>query len=361
MRSRGTGSEDHSINAVAYLTLKGELIMPEILRVCYDRILPQDLRRFAQLNRGDPLRAAVLKAKKWPNGSTLRVRFMGGNSTQQDIVRQFAPEWTKYANLKFNFTNVSDAEIRISFVDNDGAWSYLGTDCQNIPLNEATMNLGWQDEGVVLHEFGHAIGLIHEHQNPEGGIKWNRENVIRDLSGPPNNWPLETIEHNIFAAYAREQLNSTALDKKSIMLYAIPARWTLDGFQSEPNEVLSEVDKRYIGDPVNYPFAEAEVKELPVAETTQAEIGQAGEQDLYTFSARSAGRYTIETAGPTDMVMALYGPDNRTNLIADDDDSGSDRNAKIVANLVPGTYFVQVRHYNSAGGTGAYGIKVSRY
>jgi hypothetical protein len=50
---------------------------------------------------------------------------MGGNSTQQDIVRQFAPEWTKYANLKLNFTNVSAAEIRISFVDSDGAWSYL--------------------------------------------------------------------------------------------------------------------------------------------------------------------------------------------------------------------------------------------
>jgi hypothetical protein len=58
--------------------------------------------------------------------------------------------------------------------------------------------------------------------------------------------------------------------------------------------------------------------------------------------------------------MALYGPDNRTTLIADDDDSGTDRNAKIVANLMPGLYFVQVRHYNSIGGTGVYGIKVSR-
>jgi hypothetical protein len=36
------------------------------------------------------------------------------------------------------------------------------------------------------------------------------------------------------------------------------------------------------------------------------------------------------------------------------------RNAKIIANLMPGTYFVQLRHYNSTGGTGAYGIKVSR-
>jgi hypothetical protein len=47
--------------------------------------------------------------------------------------------------------------------------------------------------------------------------------------------------------------------------------------------------------------------------------------------------------------MALYGPDNRTNLIADDD-RGTDRNAKIIANLMPGTYFIQVRHYNSTDG-----------
>jgi hypothetical protein len=340
--------------------MKGELIMPERPRVCYDRILPQDLRRFARLRMLGPSRAAVLRAKKWPNGSTLRVSFIGGNSTQQDIVRQFAPQWSQHANLKLDFTNAPDADIRISFVDADGAWSYIGIDCKDIPLNEATMNLGWQDEGVVLHEFGHAIGLIHEHQNPEGGIKWNRENVIRDLSGPPNNWDLATIEHNMFQAYARDQINGTSLDPKSIMLYAIPASWTLDGFQSEPNEVLSEVDKKFIGDQVNYPFEASEVPELPVAETTQAEIGQAGEQDLYQFSARSEGRYTIETEGPTDMVMALYGPDSRTHLIADDDDSGTDHNAKIVADLMPGTYFVQVRHYNTSGGMGSYGIKVSR-
>ena len=40
------------------------------------------------------------------------------------------------------------------------------------------MNLGFVDRPTVLHEFGHSLGLIHEHQSPfPGGFEWNRENV----------------------------------------------------------------------------------------------------------------------------------------------------------------------------------------
>jgi hypothetical protein len=56
--------------------------------------------------------------------------------------------------------------------------------------------------------------------------------------------------------------------------------------------------------------------------------------------------------------MALYGPDSETKLIARDDDSGTGWNAKIVADLSPGTYYVRVKHYDSQNGTGAYSIKV---
>ena len=51
---------------------------------------------------------------------------------------------------------------------------------------------------MILHEFGHALGLIHEHQNPIQAIDWNKPAVIADLSGPPNNWDRDTIEHNMF-------------------------------------------------------------------------------------------------------------------------------------------------------------------
>ncbi len=102
--------------------------------------------------------------------------------------------------------------------------------------------------------------------------------------------------------------------------------------------------------------------ELPVIDTepVDADISEPGEKHDYKFSATKAGKYKIETEGRTDVSMSLYGPDDQTILISNDDDSGEGLNAKIEDDLTQGTYYVRVQHYNSNNGTGAYGIRVSR-
>src|SRR3546814_3585372 len=98
-------------------------------------------------------RAAFQIAKLWPNGSTIRIRFLGGSSQQQALVKRHAVEWAQYANLEFEFVSSANAQVRIAFND-DGAWSYVGTDALGIPANQPTMNFGWLDQGVVQPEFG---------------------------------------------------------------------------------------------------------------------------------------------------------------------------------------------------------------
>ena len=116
------------------------------------------------------------------------------------------------------------------------------------------MNYGWltdtsTDEeysSVVLHEFGHALGCGHEHESPAADIKWNKPAVYRDLGGSPNFWNKENVDHNVFSKYSARQTKYTAFDPESIMLYAFPAAWTLDGQSYHENAKLSALDKQFI-------------------------------------------------------------------------------------------------------------------
>jgi hypothetical protein len=337
--------------------------MAKPLKICHDRILPQEMfrRQLTTGNRRTGNFRAVLEFRKlWVNGSTLRVKFMGGTSAQKAKVKEQAAWWTEHANLTFEFIDVPNAEIRIAFDENDGAWSYIGTDCRKIPQSEPTMNLGFMDGGTAGHEFGHAIGLGHEHQNPDGGIEWREEVVIRELGGPPNNWDPDQVRHNVLEKYSVDQIKGTKFDGDSIMLYFFPGRWTKSGKGTKANEVLSTIDKDFIASEEAYPRKPIVATKLSVNSTspTQASIGVPGEEDLFTFNVKSGGRHTISTSGQTDVVMKLFGPTSQTSLIAEDDDSGVGTNARIVADLIPGQYFVQIRHFNKASGTGAYRIKV---
>lgn len=331
-------------------------------KMCFDRVLPTDMARVQEIrkveNQND--RAISLIGKQWPNGSTLSIRFMDGTDEQRDMVRKHAPTWTEHANLEFEFTDDPTAVIRVTFNAADGAWSYVGTDNLNIPLHAATLNLGWQDEGVILHEFGHMIGLSHEHQNPVGGIQWNEEKVIADLAGPPNFWSPAQTRRNVLDKYSVDQIHGTDFDPKSVMLYAFPASWTTNGFSTSANDSLSDIDKAFVKAAAMYPRDDDDtgVTELGIAASVQASIAAAGEIDTYAFQVTTAGTYIMQTLGTSDMFMTLFGPDSKTTKIAENDDAGGGRNAQIVSALEPGSYLLQVRHY-SADQTGNYRIIVA--
>lgn len=201
-------------------------------------------------------RAALQKDSKWKSADAITISFMSGDETLKRRVRDTAQRWVApgLANLRLVFNDDPKANVRIAFQTGDGSWSTVGTTCKKVPTGTATMNFGWIDatsseeelRSVVLHEFGHAVGLIHEHQSPVGGFKWNRQAVIDDLSKPPNSWSEQEIEFNVLNPASPDDVVATVMDPKSIMMYPIPASWTVDGTSTGFNSDLSDADRKFI-------------------------------------------------------------------------------------------------------------------
>jgi hypothetical protein len=198
-------------------------------------------------------RAALWLRAKWRVNDTITISFMEGDPDLQQRIEKAARQWIEpgRASLIFDFKKDTTAtNIRISF-SHPGSWSVLGTTCNRVSAEEPTMNFGWlttntgdaELERVVLHEFGHALGLVHEHQTPAGGIQWNRPAVYADLYP---RWSYDKIDQNVFDTIKEAEAAMTLLDPQSIMMYPIKKSWTLNGFSTELNTKLSPKDIQFI-------------------------------------------------------------------------------------------------------------------
>jgi len=229
----------------------------------------------ASLTSGPPIKMdrlfyLIQMSRRWIPGQTVTVAFRGGNLNLYQKIAAATTEWTSNANIKLDFGNVQSgefrqwslndavysADIRISF-DQNGYYSYIGTesiDSALVKCNEESMNFQGFDkslpadwQGVVRHEFGHALGFEHEHQHPGAGcdFHWDddggyvvttdqygsfipdaggrRPGIYRMLEGPPNNWTKDMIDANLREFPPSATFAIGSFDKASIMEYYFPA------------------------------------------------------------------------------------------------------------------------------------------
>lgn len=313
----------------------------------------------------DRIRLIRLISKKWVNGTKLRYCFFesgsySAGSEQKDIVRQGFEVWKKVGiGIKFEeVRNISEAEVRIGFLQGDGAWSYVGRDVIDIPgQGERTMNFGWdlrtdsRGVDVPVHEIGHTLGFPHEHQNPFAGIVWNEEAVYKYFGDPPNNWSRDTTFYNILRKLATGEVEGSQWDPNSVMHYAFagglieqPAQYR-NGLK--PAGGLSDRDLQQ--SKLFYPpLDDSSYPELRPFHSEILSLAPA-EQRNFAIAPSATRDYTIQTFGQSDTVMVLFEDQNGDMKYVDgDDDSGTDLNAQINVRLYRGRrYVLRIRLYSN--------------
>ncbi|QTQ83991.1 hypothetical protein J8N08_13445 [Agrobacterium tumefaciens] len=228
-----------------------ELVMPnfeESLKIAIDENPENDPIR-ENLPRSE---AISLYNKKWnPKRRLLNVSFLDEPAFIDKVIG-YARGWEPHMGIRFRFGN-SDADILVSF-EKGGSWSYLGTDSRYYAQRgRPSMNYGWftastseeEFRRVTLHEFGHALSLVHEHSHPGGRISWNEKAVFAHYA--KQGWTEDDVRAQVFRKYQLSQVNGSNYDPTSIMHYAIDRRLVTDPVDAVGwNTQLSDLDKTTI-------------------------------------------------------------------------------------------------------------------
>lgn len=194
----------------------------------------------------------------WPNASKLHVHFLDGSPAARAAVAQIAAEWSEFANIDFVFhlEDAAPAQVDIAITFDDPACnSSMGPGSrQAVQWGGPSMRLCHIDgmlgsdffRRAVLHEFGHALGMHHEHQSPKAAFSWDKPAVYAYYA--QIGWDQAFVDQWVFSKVAEDSVRATAWDPDSVMHYEFPAAFTTDRVAIHGGSVLSSEDKRFIAE-----------------------------------------------------------------------------------------------------------------
>lgn len=183
-----------------------------------------------------PMALTLLVSKYWgPEPQEFTVSFMEDvPSNLRERIVEHMNAWAERIGKSFVETN-GVGLVRITLED-DGYWSFLGTDVAMIPKDQPTMSLeGFsmrmperEYRRVVRHETGHTLGFPHEHMRKELVNRIDRQKAFRYFL-ETQGWDKKTVEQQVLTPLEEASVVGTPADQDSIMCYQLPGVITKDG------------------------------------------------------------------------------------------------------------------------------------
>lgn len=193
-------------------------------------------------------RSVGIWSRFWGNGQVLNITFTNELPPGlKDRIERLIRQWEPSTNLTFTFDDNEPGHIRIT---THGQYneSFIGTDALLVPLDQPTLSLGTVPEhphfdAAVFHEFGHALGLEHEHQHPKADIPWDKPEVYAFYKANYL-WTEEEIDKNLLNKLPIDDVLHGPYDRDSIMHYKIANELTLGDWEVGDNLRISKLDRR---------------------------------------------------------------------------------------------------------------------
>ena len=239
------------INNVPCLIIKADDI-----NASYEIALSENPANHVASASGRGKRAVARHTHFWAPGRTLRIAFLDGDQAFKEATIAAASNWLPPINLKFDFVDGEEGDIRISRTPGT-YWSRVGTDALLIKEGP-TMGLSPDMRmpaffaANVMHEFGHVLGAQHEHLHPEATIPWDRGAFYAahglDEHSDEDHYARTVLDGHYLHRLDASDVRHSVYDPKSIMHYAIRQEWTEGDFKIDLNLLLSEKDKAFMAE-----------------------------------------------------------------------------------------------------------------
>lgn len=179
-------------------------------------------------------RAVGIQDVYYKGGDRFTIEIHGPPKFKRTVKRVLKTKVFPYVNLKFDFVD-QDGNCVI-----DNKWAGGGVAFNGGERNP-TVKLSNSSEFLIIHEFAHALGMLHEMQNPNVDLQWIIPALqLKYASGNVN------IFTQIVNPINLQQVRALPFDQNSVMIYPLPANTNVQNVEMKPAQEFTDYDKKWL-------------------------------------------------------------------------------------------------------------------